>query len=134
MENNFTITSEKGFYLGDPCYVLKEEDYDKVVESHEPDTNAYSVEIRGYTMALGFTAVSDGVFAGLPVDSGTIAVVPLELIENLSDDLQMCGYVCTKNGTVDFYYDDGYFDVTFPDGTCYTINTESGDDEEEDDE
>lgn len=78
-----TITSEKGFYIGDPCYVLSDDVYYRVW-GDKYDFHDGTFEANGFTVAVAGTAYGDGYYLGsdgkrYPVDSGTIAVVPIEL-------------------------------------------------------
>lgn len=86
MHNNviFVSFSEKGFYFGDPCYVLKDADYNEWDKQLDYENGA--VEINGLHWLVHETLYGDGEYnlsdgnkAG--VDSGSLALVPLELCD-----------------------------------------------------
>lgn len=75
------VTSEKGFYVGDPCYVLTTADYNKI----SPNGSLIgSNEYNGYKVVANYTAYGDGTYEDnyenfYCVDSGTIGIIPYEL-------------------------------------------------------
>lgn len=79
------IKSDKGFYIGDPAYVLSSKIYNEVWG----DKYDFSDGIIGsgdYSFIVKGTYFGDGVYYDkedneYPVDSGCLAVVPLELCE-----------------------------------------------------
>ena len=119
----YTINSKKGFYICDPCYVLKEDDYDNIwggqynYEDGEipvGDTN-FAVVGTGigdgcfdanYNTKSGFVEVLDSIW----VDSGTIAIIPVEICDPDGDVIKIkFDYV----GEVSIEYDDGRIYVEF---------------------
>lgn len=85
--DNNTITSEIGFYIGDPCYVLSDEIYDKMFDE-ETDFKTGKVKVDdNFSFIVHSTAWGDGEYfdnSGISygVDSGTLSVIPIELLEN----------------------------------------------------
>lgn len=91
----YTIESKTAFYVGDPCYVLPDETYYEVWgETHDFQNGIVEVPNTGLSFAVVSTAIGDGVYPGMvadiyskssfevfPVDSGTIAIIPVELID-----------------------------------------------------
>lgn len=82
-----TIESDKGFYVGDICYVLGDTVYDKIWGGmYGYQDGAFEVPGTGHSFAVTGTGFGDGVFVDstgsrYPIDSGTIGIVPLELVE-----------------------------------------------------
>lgn len=96
-----TITSEKGFYVGDICYVMDDADYDRWI-----DVWGYSdgeIPMSGHSFAVASTAFGDGTYRGsdgfyYPVDAGVIGVVPLELVSMPPDKIWERGYGTVHEG------------------------------------
>ena len=121
----YTINSTKGFYICDPCYILPDEIYDDIWgakhnykdgEIHVGDTNFAVVGTRigdgcfdvNYNTKSGFVEVLDSIW----VNSGTIAIIPVELCDPNSDVIKVkLDYV----GEVSIEYDDGRIYVEFGD-------------------
>lgn len=140
----YTINSKKGFYICDPCYVLSDEIYYDIWggqhnykdgEIPVGDTNFAVVGTRigdgcyeaNYNTKSGFVEVLNSV----GVDSGTIAILPVEICKPDEDEIKF-DYV----GEVSIEYDDGRIYVEFGDESVM-IDIEGEDDywdEEEDDE
>lgn len=138
-----TIRSEKGFYVGDPCYVLDEEFYHKVWgEQHHFEDGCFEHPETGLSFAVAGTCYGDGCYegkhcSGYGVDSGTISIVPLELCVREKYNMDALGHVFPGGGTAVFESNDGVFDIKLPGGVTEHINTddeEDYDNEEEDDE
>ena len=66
--------TNKGFYIGDICYVLTEEQYDNMWASHNYDDGKYTT--NDYDWAVYSTAYGDGIYDGgnyrFCVDAGAI--------------------------------------------------------------
>lgn len=81
----YILTSKKGFYIGDICYVLSDEVYHDVWGSQ----NSYQdgrVQVGSYAFAVDRTAYGDGFYVDstgkeYSVDAGVIGCVPFELID-----------------------------------------------------
>lgn len=140
------VNCPNGFYIGDPCYVLEDKFYQKVVKESYKD-NKGQITVDGKTIVAFNTAYGDGMFDGqytgesYPVDAGWIAVVPLEICEDpktAGDN----GYVDREfKGTIEVLHEDGHFtikdyetgniiDVIETDDT-YTEDDECWDEDEE---
>lgn len=139
------VTSKKGFYVGDLCYVLADDLYYDVWGGKygyrscvftDPDT--------GLRVAVADTAFGDGCYIGsdgtkFPVDAGNIGVVPLELVTKelgLED-----GKVTKTPGSARFMAENGQFKIELPDGkfiltlhidTSYESDYDDEDDEDDD--
>lgn len=73
-----SLTSNKGFYVGDPALVLKDDILKRgVKEGAEVQTGIYN--INGQKMVI--THATNGCHGGHDIYSGTIGVIPLELID-----------------------------------------------------
>lgn len=130
------IRSEKGFYVGDICYVLADNVYDDVWGKNGYEDGEFTVPETGLKFAVAGTAWGDGYYQGsdgreYPVDAGVIGIVPLELVE------KTCGL---KNGSVHecageaiMEATDGKFTFTLPDRTIIEIDTAEYDDDNDDD-
>ena len=128
-----TVNSKKGFYLGDPCYVLNDKIYYDFWEDQKDFADGV-FKFKNLHFAVGATH-DDGYYEdddenGYPVDSGTIALIPLELVGN-KDRLEL-GNVFEIPGVGEFAYEDGVFEVTLPGGHEIRIDTNVDEDEQED--
>ena len=131
-----TVVSRKGFYVGDPCYVLGDEIY-YGVWGHDYEFQECVVKdpVTGMRFAVSGTLYGDGGYRGsdgkvFGVDSGTIAVVPLELVEK-KDGIDLGGLYLGAGKAV-FEENNGLFKVTLPSGDEVTINTGDEEEDEED--
>jgi hypothetical protein len=119
------IHSEKGFYIGDICYVLNREIYDKVWGSAEYADGKYIVPGTSREFIVARTAWGDGFYEDgdgceYPVDAGNIGLVPLELCERPHTDN---GRVISEPGDATYTAEDGVFIITLPSGKTVTIDT-----------
>ena len=129
-----TVSSRKGFYIGDPCYVLG----DKIYYDFWGEKKKFSdgvFKFKNLYFAIGSTKYGDGCYGDddgneYPVDSGTIALIPLELVGK-KDRLEL-GNVFEITGEAEFAYEDGMFEVTLPDSHEIRIDTNADEDEQED--
>jgi hypothetical protein len=93
--SNVEVTVPAGQYvLGDPCYAVPYEDWDDLLASCNYFQNPIGLITKDFTkkfFVLGFsTRWGDGCYAGsdgkeYPVDAGLIGLVPIELVEDLSE-------------------------------------------------
>lgn len=82
----YILTSNKGFYIGDICYVLSDEVYHDIWGTQ----NSYQdgrIQVDNYAFAVDRTAYGDGTYADnngreYSVDAGVIGCVPFELIDS----------------------------------------------------
>lgn len=131
-----TITSENGFYVGDVCYQLSDEDYKG--DWHAKDYSDFEGEheLRGHKFAIGGTKYGDGVYYdnnghAYHVDSGTIGILPLALCQDQAPEkLNKFGkFIDAKNAT--FNSNDGYFLIQFDAQISLCIDAHGEDDEED---
>lgn len=100
---NVQVTVPAGQYvLGDPCYAVPDQHWEDLLASCDFFRNPVGLVKDGAKKfaVLGFgTRWGDGCYAGsdgkeYPVDAGLIGLVPIELVENISEHY---GYVVTFN-------------------------------------
>ena len=122
-----TIRSDKGFYVGDVCYILADSLYHDVWgEKYHFRNGSIQDPESGRVFAVAGTAYGDGSYIGsdgtsFPVDAGVIGLVPLELVGK-PDGLGE-GKVVEIPGRAIFWVKDGKFEITFPDNSALTIDT-----------
>jgi hypothetical protein len=79
-----SIKSDNGFYIGDPCYALSDEMYRDVWGLENNFKNGIIETEKGSFIAQS-TIYGDGRYSSsvgnLEVESGTIAVIPLNLVD-----------------------------------------------------
>lgn len=133
-----SMGKEKEYYIGDPCYVLSDDDYYGVWEK-EFNFKEGSIATKNGCFTVFFTAYGDGYYLdsdcyGYGVDSGSIAIVPMSLVDK--SKRSNCSFGRVVKGTSIIFESDtyGYFRITVKgekDHT-FTINTVgSYDDDEE---
>ena len=120
------------YYIGDPCYVLSDEDYKEMLTQAYGNKKTYSATIRGHKLFVSGTYYGDGIYSdevgnAYMVDSGQLSCVPMELVEDVNEAAR-CG---TLNDFVNDFdchpvSENGFIDV----GEC-EIFTGLYDDEEE---
>lgn len=130
MEENIisaTIRSDKGFYVGDVCHVLEDTIcYGVWGENYNFREGSIQDPETGRVFAVVGTAYGDGSYIGsdgtsFSVDAGVIGLVPLELVGKL-DGLDE-GKVVEMPGRAIFWAEDGKVEITFPDSSTLTIDT-----------
>lgn len=117
---DYTIKSKTKFYIGDPCYVLKEEIYDEIWGGAGYEDGVHTDPATGLQFAVVGTVIGDGYYSGrfltsthtgiqknyyeFPVDAGAIAIIPVELcdVEKLAKAVTAneYGYVFNYAGEV----------------------------------
>lgn len=130
-----TVTSKIGFYIGDVCYEMTDEDYNG--EWHKDFTEFEGEhELRGHKFAIGGTAYGDGEYEDQQghrygVDSGTIGILPYELCKDKNPyELDRLGrFVRATSAT--FTAEDGEFDIELSTKQSYHISTNDYEDDEE---
>lgn len=156
----YILTSNKGFYIGDICYVLSDEVYHDVWGNQ----NSYQdgrIQVGSYAFSVDRTAYGNGYYLDnngkeYSVDAGVIGCVPFELIDmdklhenydlgaNPIDILNDFGRF-VKGSRAEFKTDDnGIFTITIDNQTTIIIDTnyeagyeeyeEEYDDKEQDEE
>lgn len=114
---SFTKTDTKTlpagqYYIGDPCYALLEDIYDGVFGAQGYQMGFYSDELAEQFFLVGSTYAGDGCYRGsdgkkYPVDSGTIAIMPVKMSEMNKD--RFFGNIHTFKNPVDCIFKDGIF-------------------------
>lgn len=127
------IISNKGFYVGDLCYVLPRELYFGVWgNKYNFDMGKIKDPKTNLDFAVGDTAHGDGCYYGtngkqFPVDSGTIGIAPLEMIldytEQFNFEIQQLGYFVHVPGKASFEEAYGVFTIHLPNGEIIIIDT-----------
>ncbi len=134
-----TLKSKIGFYVGDVCYEMTDEDYD--ADWHNKDYTDFEGEheLRGHKFAIGGTAYGDGEYQDqighrYGVDSGTIGILPYELCKDKNPyELDKLGrFIRATSAT--FTAEDGVFDIEFSTKDYIHIDTNGWDEEEDEDE
>lgn len=146
MEGKLKISSKKGFWLIDPCAALEEDIYygvwgdlydfkEGIIEVPKDTLVVGTPLVCSVNMAILGTRIGDGTYMGnycnYSVDSGTIAVIPAELLpENFTSDF---GYYF-EGVEAEFYWLDGYMCANFTGNVEYHEMISIEDDSEEDEE
>ena len=88
-KEQYPVTTEQGLYIGDPCYVINEEDWSDFLDEYRIARKAgfTHFKFKGFTVGVTRTAHGDGSYTGTDgfsysVDAGLLGVVPLELVED----------------------------------------------------
>lgn len=127
------ITSPSGkFYIGDPCYVLSDDVYYGIWDDKYNFEDGIIDCGNGLSFLVHGTAYGDGGYQGTNgaeygVDSGTLAVIPMDLVAKL-DGVQFGSVETSKTAWLD--YNNGTFDITLDNGSFSIITSEE--EEEED--
>lgn len=131
-----TVTSEVGFYVGDVCYEMTDEDYYADWSNDFEDFEGEH-EICGHKFAIGGTKYGDGEYEDqighrYGVDAGNIGILPYELCKDKDiSGIEKNGRFIKAQSAV-FTADDGEMEIEFNNGETIYINT--GDMEDDDDE
>lgn len=106
------------YYIGDPCYVIRDKDWLKVLEDSEYFEDGEFVYNNCRCFAYG-TAYGDGEYEdnqgrdGYGVDSGCISIMPIAAVTKDRDRIEEFGHLvempkdffpCFRNGV--FYFDE----------------------------
>ena len=109
------IKSNKGIYVGDPCYVVYDDIYDNIWGEKYNYGDGVIKTDRGNFVVHG-TYFGDGCYGfsyRFPVDSGTIAIVPGELI----DDKKVSQYTGGINSLGHFFDTSNWAAMSYREGT-----------------
>lgn len=112
-----TLRNIKGLYIGDICYALEDDVYDGVWGKNDYESGKYETE-DGLQFAVDNTYCGDGLYESsdgefYPVDAGVIGVVDLRLATKSSiDELKRLGKVIPEADMVEFFAEDGVFEIT----------------------
>lgn len=141
-----TISTKKGFYIGDLCYAMKEEIYDKVWGNmYQYEDGAFEVPEYHTSFIVCGTAHGDGYYPSAsdiyyPVDAGIIGICPLELCDDaVIDRLSITGFgrITDDKGTfeVELVRDvNGAIIISIDDEIIETVYTDGRSFEDEDDD
>lgn len=144
----YTINSKTKFYIGDPCYVLPDEIYyDIWGDKHNFNPGEIKIPNQNTSFSVVPTMVGDGSFVGnhfvnryldsakvFGVDSGTIAIIPIELCK---EDIDLdTGMVVDHAGKVSIELDEDNetIFVNWGDSNELLIALTDDDEEDEDEE
>lgn len=128
------VSSKRGFYVGDVCYVLSNDVYYGVWGNSGWKDGYVEVPGTDFGFAVSGTAYGDGAYCDgqgriYGVDAGVIGLVPLELVGK-KNGLENGG-VFYGEGVAEFEEEDGVFVISLPDGQIVIIDTK-GEDFEDD--
>lgn len=114
------------YFIGDPCYVISDENWEKLGASGFPDgeNNVLDASMFMAGTAYGDGEYTDGKYCRYPVDSGTLGAVPSSLIGKIEG--RKLGFYGDYPNGLEIEYDGHGF--TF--GEIH-IETEDEDDDEE---
>ncbi len=121
-----TIKSNKGFYIGDICYVLNDDIYDGIWGKIGQYQDGEYATGGGNKFAMASTAYGDGCYDDdygnvYGVDAGVLGLVPLELVAK-QNGVQW-GAVFEGEGEATMVAKDGEFEFTLPNGRKIKIDT-----------
>jgi len=116
-EGPYEISVEKGIYVGDICYALSDDIYDRIWGGNGYDNGMYtSTDENGNKsqFAVVDTAYGDGDYnsdgfggKSFGVDAGNIGIVDLKIATKNPEDLDDDGYVINDPGKYSIEYDNG---------------------------
>ena len=93
-------SKENKFYIGDPCYALKEELYDGVWGEQGYPNGEIKDKDGNTIMAVDSTAHGDGFYpGGFAVDAGCLSVVPWEYCNPENPSISWGQVIRVKPGT-----------------------------------
>ena len=118
------VKSSKGIYVGDPCYVVYDDVYDEVWGDKYGYDDGVIKSSKG-TFVVHGTCYGDGCYGfsyRFPVDSGSIAIVPGELI----DEKKVAAYNGGINALGHFFDTANWAAMSYRDGT-YKIDLNNKD-------
>lgn len=121
-----TIKSNKGFYIGDICYVLNDDIYDGIWGKIGQYQDGEYATGGGNKFAMASTAYGDGCYGDdygnvYGVDAGVLGLVPLELVAKRNG--VQWGAVFEGEGEATMVARDGEFEFTLPNGRKIKIDT-----------
>ena len=123
------VFSEKGFYVGDICYVLSHDIYHKIWgDKWKFQIGKIEVPEKNSAFAVSHTAWGDGCYYDdegreYLVDAANIGIVPAELI----DDSCEGGHFFEGAGKAYLTEENGIFDIELPNQRCLSIDTDTDD-------
>ena len=120
-----TVSSKKGFYLGDPYFALNDSIYYDFWGRQKNFSDGV-FKFKDLYFAVGAARQGVGCYKDnlgneYPVNSGTIALIPLELVSKKVEN------VFNIPGDAKFSYQFGVFDIMLPDGRKIHIDDQETD-------
>lgn len=128
-----SISSARGFYVGDICYALNDRIYDELWGDeleykdgvHTVPDDSLLPGSAGFSFAVSSTAYGDGVYRDQKgrkycVDAGVIGAIPLELVDPEKNTYG--GHVFKNPGICEFREQGGMFTIELP-GERISIHT-----------
>ena len=127
-----TVVSNKGFYVGDICYVLNDDLYHGVWGAAGYENGVFTDTASGLKFAVAGTLYGDGEYQDQQgrrygVDAGVIGIVPIELV---APKYYRGGHIFECAGEAMFEAEDGVFNIILPDGQGIFIDTGDAYDDE----
>ena len=124
------IKSSKGIYVGDPCYVVYDDVYDDIWGDKYDYGNGVIKSPKGDFVVHG-TYFGDGCYGfgyRFPVDSGTIAIVPGELIDEnkvaqYDGGIDSLGHFFNTSNWAAMSYREGTFKIDLNNKDSFLIDT-----------
>lgn len=118
------------YYIGDLCYVLGDDVYDKVFGEQGYEGGLYKQEGTANFFLVDNTAYGDGLYIGsdrreFAVDAGIIGITPASCMAKNDGG----GQVYTFNDPVECRFKDGRFSFTSSNGSFYLMIDTTGDDD-----
>lgn len=111
------------YYIGDPCYVIPDEDWDGVLKATDFDDGLY--HWNGRICFTAFTKYGDGCYgnrngdAMVAVDSGTIGIIPIRKDDEIEGLFYPYTLLRTFGKKFEVWEEDGVFHF----GSKVKINT-----------
>jgi hypothetical protein len=107
------------YYIGDPCYVIPDDDWMDYLDSWPVHPNPHigwkdgAARYKGKTCWHAGTAYGDGTYEDqyehtYGVDAGLIGIVPIDLCKGTTRQLQRLGQVVIFNKSIQVYRDEDY--------------------------
>lgn len=116
------LSSERGFYVGDPCGVLKEDVFADWLCQKELD-GLLRFKGQSYVVCPAPLGCFPGTsFTRYFVFGGSLAVIPLELTGVDLANMNSIGHVFELPGEVKVEYRGGVLEICLPDGNRETID------------
>lgn len=130
------IKTDKGFFVGDPCYVF-EDMWSNIVSQYfeEDEKNGYdkshTITVNGGHIGMVSTMYGDGGYLGTDggdysVDSGTLGIVPIEVAELDVNENSYLGRVIEYKGEARVLYEEGLVTIEFKDNNLEDIDIQTG--------
>lgn len=126
-----SVKSEKGIYFGDPCYVLSDDIYYGIWDNKNDFKDGVINVKDNLCFVVHRTAFGDGEFYGFNyphqytygVDSGSLAIIPVELLDPSKGDPNDLGHVFEGSKEAMMSYKEGVFKVDFDNIDSFLVDT-----------